>query len=136
MSIESAVVLNELEEVLLWHLPEARGAGHIADSRELWETIWKNRGVLGSIVHSHPGGGTPMPSGTDIGTFSAVELALGQKIRWGIMSKDQLAWFEWYGPKKHDYKIAGLEEFTTLGGWRQELHEFSYGPLGDSNGKH
>jgi hypothetical protein len=136
MSIESAVVLDDIYNVITWHLPEARGAGHIADSRELWETIWKNRGVLGAIVHSHPGGGTPMPSSTDVTTFSAVELAIGQRIRWGIMSKEQLCWFEWKGPEKHDYKLTGLEALADIDGWRQELHEFSYGTQGESHGKH
>lgn len=133
MSIESAVVLNDIEEVLLWHLPENRGAGHIADSRSLWDIIWTNRGVLGSIVHSHPGGGTPMPSATDVSTFSAVELALGKRIKWGIMSKDQLAWFTWEGPKKFDYAFTGLESLDKIDGWRKELHNFSYG---ETNGQH
>jgi len=127
MSIESAVVLNKIGSVMLWHLPENRGAGHIGDSHDLWDTMWKNRGNLGSIVHSHPGGGTPMPSHTDVTTFAACEGALGQRLRWGIMSQDQLAWFEWNGPKEHDYRLTGLESLDILSGWQKELYIHSYG---------
>jgi hypothetical protein len=89
--------------------------------------MWEGRGNLGAIVHSHPGAGTPTPSHTDVTTFAACEAALGKRIKWGIMSKDQLAWYEWTGPQEYDYHLSGLESFDKMSDWQQELHEQSYG---------
>jgi len=129
MSTEAAVVLNLVGEVLYWHLPKNRGTTYIPDTRTLWEVLWQYRGNLGAVVHSHPGKGLPGPSGTDITTFAAVEAALGKRIRWGIITYDQLAYFEWKGPGEHDYICTDQQNFDITLKWLKDLHTHSYGGI-------
>jgi hypothetical protein len=133
MSLEAAVVLDVINEVLYWHLPKDRGPGYIPDTRKLWEVLWDNRGNLGSVVHSHPGQGLPQPSHTDITTFAAIEAALGKRIRWGIITHDQLAYFEWKGPGEHDYICTDMHNYDPTIEWLKHLHKHSYG--GIANGQ-
>lgn len=88
---EVAVVINLYNEPIFWHEPDDSSSGAIPDSRSLWDIIWENRNVILGVAHSHPGGGYPGPSGTDIGTFKAIELALGRPLNWWIASSNKLS---------------------------------------------
>lgn len=139
--MESAVVVNLEGQAIYWHLPEGRSVAYLPDSRNLWDVIWENRDNLKGIAHSHPGGGTPGPSHEDVTTFAAVEAALGKRLTWWIMSRDQLVVIEWAGPGKYDYRMRwrtyvndvivlteagerGEDEMSYE--WVDKLHKLSY----------
>ena len=88
--IETGVVVDINGGPIYWHLPNGRTAGSIPDSRTLWDVFWENRETLGGFAHSHPGGGRPSPSITDVTTFAAVEAALGKALDWYITSSESL----------------------------------------------
>jgi proteasome lid subunit RPN8/RPN11 len=90
MTIEAGAVISINSEVIFWHLPAGRTAVSIPDTRMLWDVLWDNRKVLAGFAHSHPGYGVPVPSGTDITTFLAIEQALGRRLQWWITSEDRL----------------------------------------------
>ena len=121
--IETGVVLLG-HEPLYWHLPPGRTGGSLPDSRALWDVLWEHRKAenLG-FAHSHPGGGVPGPSWTDITTFSGVELGLGRRIDWWITSSERVILLRWQGPAKYDYD-ANLQEETP---WADRLRELSKG---------
>lgn len=87
--IEVAVVIGP-DGPIFWHLPPGRTGGSIPDSRRLWDVLWEHRKEIVGVAHSHPGSGPTGPSGTDLGTFLAIERALGQRLQWWISSSDQL----------------------------------------------
>ncbi len=139
--IEAGVVIGEGDRVAVWHLPPNRSAGSIPDTESLWNLLWKHRKTASGFAHSHPGGGVPAPSWEDVTTFAAVELGLGRRLKWPIVSADYMAVYEWGGPGEHDYwpTIVPREEeppwanklrmTSEMGPSRWELHE------GDENGK-
>ena len=106
MTIEAGVVLDLAGQPLHWHLPAGRSMGGLPDSRNLWDVIWENRTNISGIAHSHPGSGIPGPSQTDVTTFSAIEVALGRKLDWWIVSAEDAAWvlLRHKGPGKYDYR--------------------------------
>lgn len=108
--IECAFVFDEEGAVIHWHLPEGRSAGHIPDTRGLWEVMWENRHILGGVAHTHPWRGKSGPSGTDITTFAACEAALGKRLTWPIVTMDSIACFWWQGPDKHRYRMLDDDE--------------------------
>lgn len=119
--IEAGVVLVRNEPVF-WHLPAGRTGGSLPDSRKLWDVLWELRKeVTLGVAHSHPGFGVPGPSWTDITTFAAVELGLGRRLAWPIITMDHVAIVRWTGPGKHDYKGELAEEFS----WVPELRNHS-----------
>jgi len=131
MSIETAVVINNEKRAIYWHLPEGRSAAYLPDSRNLWDVIWENREDLSGIAHSHPGGGTPGPSYEDVTTFAAVESALGKRLDWWIMSRDQIVLIQWAGPDKYDYRMRWrvyvADQVDTIENeWVDRLHKLSY----------
>ena len=86
---EAAVVLVDVDGVptpVYWHTPHGRTAVEIPDDVALWDVLWQNRARLVGVAHTHPGGGTPAPSGTDLTTFAAVERALGRSLTWWIIN--------------------------------------------------
>jgi len=95
MSIEAGVVLGQDNEVLYWHLPHTRSGGSLPDSRDLWDVLWENRGVVTGFAHTHPGNGLPGPSYTDVTTFAAVEAGLGKRLDWWILSSDSFVLLRW-----------------------------------------
>lgn len=90
MSLETGVVVGKNGRAIMWHVPEGRSAGSLPDSRGLWKCMWEHREELVGFAHSHPGKGKPWPSYEDLTTFSAVEAALGRRLRWWITSEDGL----------------------------------------------
>ncbi len=78
---------------LIWHLPEGRTAGSIPDTRMLWDNLWTNKETVIGFAHSHPGGGEPSPSMTDLTTFLAVENGLGKYLTWWVISSTHVT--EW-----------------------------------------
>ena len=85
---EAGVLLGVNNTVIHWHTPNDRSGGALPDSRDLWDIIWENRGIVTGFAHTHPGSGVPGPSHTDITTFSAIESALGKHLNWFILSSD------------------------------------------------
>ena len=85
---EAGVILDRLEQSLYWHTPEARTSVSLPDSQALWEALWQYRDELSGFAHTHPGSGLPVPSQTDVTTFSAIERGLGQSLDWWILSAD------------------------------------------------
>lgn len=116
--IEVALVFDRDGRTLHWHEPAGRSSTSIPDSRRLWDVMWEHRGQLGGVAHTHPGSGEPMPSQTDVTTWSACELGLGRRLVWPIVTVDRLAVFAWTGPRELDYdriaepalELEGLEE--------------------------
>ena len=118
---EAAVVIGLDGEPIYWHVPEDRSGGAIPDSVDLWEILWENRDNLLGVAHSHPGGGVPGPSHTDITTFRAVEAGLGKKLFWWITSSDKVAVFRTVSPEELSYKVLPEEP-----SWVAELRELSH----------
>jgi len=114
-----------------WHAPKGRSCGALPDSRDLWEVMWEVRGKLSGFAHSHPGGGLPGPSSTDLSTFSAIEAGLGVRLAWWIISEDWTVLFtrnqrdkslvEGYDPRWHVAKGDPREPV-----WVPELRRLSY----------
>jgi hypothetical protein len=121
--MEAAVVLNHEWKPIAFHTPEGRTVGSLPDSQSLWETLWENRKALLGVAHSHPGGGIPGPSHTDVTTFSAIERGLGVgRLLWPIVTADAVRVFSWHGPGLHDYKTKDLVvTVDMLSAWVPEL---------------
>lgn len=101
--IETGLLFDANGAILHLHLPVGRNAGYLPDDRGLWEIMWAARHTLKGFAHTHPGFGMPSPSGTDLTTFSAVELGLGRKLEWWIATRDALGCWVHSGPSKLDY---------------------------------
>ena len=100
--VEVAVIYSLSGLPLYWYEPKA-GCGAIPDAADLWGQIWLCREDLAGVAHTHPGGGFPGPSPTDLTTFAAIEAGLGQRLDWPIVTKDEVASFTWRGPGRLDY---------------------------------
>jgi len=120
--IEAGVLIAKNGEPIHWHLPPGRTSGSIPDTRTLWDVIWENRDYVLGFAHSHPGGGVPSPSLTDLTTFAAIEAALGRRLLWWITSSEHSIRLDWCGPEKTDYGIM-TSSFTP--DWVDELHKAS-----------
>jgi len=135
--IEAGVVIDKKCEPLFWHLPPGRTAGSIPDTRQLWDVIWGNRDIVKGFAHSHPGSGPPAPSETDLGTFVAIEAALGRSLTWWITSSDRFLELQRI---EKPYPPWGVHSYTTRSGvqhhylgvvvmpemhWAQELRTHS-----------
>ena len=96
--METAVVLGRGWRPLYYHAPHGRTGGSLPDSHVLWSFLWEHRADIVGVAHSHPGGGVPSPSGTDVTTFSAIERGLGVRLVWPIATTDFVAAFAWKGP--------------------------------------
>jgi hypothetical protein len=101
--MEVACVFDKKGIVFHWHTPPGSSSVSIPDSRDLWSVMWEHRGNLGGVAHTHPWYGVPSPSGTDITTFSACELALGQRLIWPIVTFNHIIYLQWTGPDVGDY---------------------------------
>lgn len=127
--MEVAVVINKQGEPLHWHLPPGRSAASIPDSRDLWDVLWENRNNLAGIAHSHPGGGLPGPSMTDLTTFDACERGLGVRLNWWITSSEKLIELAWKGPDSLDYvawEVQFPRESRMTQQWVGELRRLTY----------
>jgi len=101
--IETGVVFDRVGNPLYWHEENGRTAGSIPDSEALWNYLWEHREGIVGFAHSHPGSGAPAPSQTDVQTFSAVERALGKRLYWPIVTRDQIRFFRASGTGLFDY---------------------------------
>lgn len=101
--MEAGVVVGFEGEPVYWHVPPNRTSASLPDSRSLWEVFWEGRANIQGFAHSHPGHGVPGPSWEDITTFAGVELALGRRLIWWIISQDNMVTVLWAGPGKYDY---------------------------------
>jgi hypothetical protein len=130
MSIaEAALVFDRWGVPIHWHVPPDRSEVYLPDSRNLWEILWKNREDLGGVAHTHPWTGEPSPSHTDVTTFSGLELGLGKKLVWPIVTLTDIIYLTWKGPGKYDY--------GHMTGRRFRLHPFNIEKLIDiSTGGH
>jgi hypothetical protein len=90
--MEVALVFNIFGEAIWYHNPR-EGGTYIPDSSDLWEILWKNRVVLGGVAHTHPWDGPAHPSHTDVTTFSAIEIGLGKKLLWPIVTFTEVVYF-------------------------------------------
>ncbi len=106
---EAGVVINDKGDPIYWHLPRERTSGHIPDSLPLWEVFRQYRDQMIGFAHSHPGGGIPSPSWTDITTFEANESGLKKRLRWWIVSSEATVVAEWIGPDRFDYGVTPVE---------------------------
>lgn len=57
----------------------------LPDSRARWEAIWRLRGELEAIAHSHPVGPAAF-SAEDESTMSAIDSALGRDVHYCIVA--------------------------------------------------
>lgn len=86
MPCECAALIGKDDEVLLWHKPQLSTATYIPDSASLWRSIWAHRDVITGVAHTHPCADAAWPSATDLSTFDALELGLGRKLTWWIVT--------------------------------------------------
>ncbi len=121
--LETAALIGAAGEVLHWHAPRGRTTTHLPDSRGLWDIMWRRRGEIVGVAHTHPGGGPPAPSLTDLTTFDACELGLGARLRWWIATRDQLRCFVWSGPAPLVYVDAAPVDASPP--WLAELRRRS-----------
>ena len=57
----------------------------LPDSRARWEAIWRHRGELDAIAHSHPLGPAAF-SAEDESTMQAIDAALGRRVRYCVVA--------------------------------------------------
>lgn len=121
--MEAAVVLNHEWRPIAFHTPQDRTVASLPDSQSLWDILHTHRKDLLGVAHSHPGGGTPSPSYTDVTTFSALERGLGVgRLLWPIITEDAVRVFTWRGPGRHDYVQKDLTlTLDMLAAWVPEL---------------
>ncbi len=131
--MEAGVVLDLDIKPLYWHLPADRTVVALPDSRTLWDIVWENREKIAGIAHSHPGGGVPGPSYEDVTTFSAIECALGRRLKWWITSADAAIVAVWVGPGPVTYSSTPCDELEWMTTLRQ-VSERSAGERGEREG--
>lgn len=124
--MEAGVLIDLQGNPIHWHLPPGRSVGYLPDSEDLWQVIWKNKDNISGFAHSHPGIGDPGPSWTDITTFSGIELALGRRLKWWIISSDSIALVEWANKDKYTYTVNKCDDDFV---WLKKLHDVSYNEL-------
>lgn len=107
---EAGVVIGNDGEPAHWHSPDGRSSAYLPDSVSLWEVLRDGRDEIAGYAHTHPGGGRPGPSVTDVTTFSAVERGLGKRFKWWISSSDETVLVFWTGPDKHDYGVEPVAD--------------------------
>ena len=76
------------------------------DPKYRWKVMWDNRDRMGGEVHTHPFSDIPVPSPTDVTTWSAIERGLGRRFVWGIAAKFVTLFYVWTGPGLHDYMLV------------------------------
>lgn len=125
--LEAAFVFGKTGAVLHWHLPPDRSAAYLPDSADLWQVLWDNRLVLGGVAHTHPWSGHAGPSGTDLTTFAAVEVGLGQRLVWPVVTLSDIMYLTWVGPGRLDYAEMQSRRFRLNWVDIGELREMSTG---------
>lgn len=145
--LEAGVVVDLQGLPIYWHLPPDRSSGYLPDTDEFYKFLRENRERISGVAHSHPGGGVPMASGVDVGTFSALERGLGVRSNraplrrphhvywdWWIVSRTHTALFRKATPEFTDrnidfYNYTGWEVTQTnmMRRWLPQLRTHSYG---------
>jgi hypothetical protein len=125
VSIEAGVVFGFEGQAIHWHLPVNRTGGSLPDSHSLWDVLWENRATVFGFAHSHPGSDVPGPSWEDVTTFAGVELGLGRRLFWPIVSRDHLSVVVWGGPGKYDYVTYPVGIGAHNPSWLDELRRHS-----------
>lgn len=128
MTVEAGVLIDLDGNPIFWHLPQDRSVAYLPDSRTLWNEIWHDRKRISGFAHSHPGCGIPGPSQEDLTTFAAVELALGKRLIWWIVSGDEIVELVWVGPDKLHYETRPRRRGSSFFSWVQELRDLSGHP--------
>lgn len=123
--MEAGVVVGFDGSPIYWHVPPGRTEGSLPDSRKLWEIFWENCDSVYGFAHSHPGAGVPGPSWEDITTFAGIEIGLGRRLTWWIISSTDLVTILWTGPKKYDYSVFPLAIPGSKPLWLDELRQHS-----------
>lgn len=82
--LESALVFDATGKTIYEHVPFGRTSGFIPDSRGFFDWLYDNVDIVHGIAHLHPWKGWPVPSQTDVTTFSAIERGLGKRLVWPI----------------------------------------------------
>ena len=72
---------------ILW-ADASDSAAALPDSRARWEAIWRHRGELDAIAHSHPLGLAAF-SAEDESTMKAIDGALGRELRYYVVAPRQ-----------------------------------------------
>lgn len=121
--LETAMVFDINGRTLFWHEPPGRSGSYLPDSRGLWQVLWDNRlkggtGLLAGVAHTHPWIGEALPSHTDLTTFRALDLGLGQELIWPIVTLTDVLFLKWnrmtekYEPAEA-VAISDLEELRN-----------------------
>lgn len=84
---EVCFLLGE-DDVVLWS-DASESPVALPDSRTRWEAIWGLRDRLVEIAHTHPLGGAYF-SREDETTMAALDAALGRKLRYSVVTPNQM----------------------------------------------
>jgi hypothetical protein len=114
---EVGVIIGFDGKPLHWH-SDGTSSGWIPDRRSLWEAFWDNRISMMGFAHSHPGGGVPGPSYTDLITFAAAETGVGKRLFWYIVSSEHTVLVYYAGPGRLDYRVAQIPDPEWAGALR------------------
>lgn len=124
--METALVFDHEGRTIHWHEPLGRSGGALPDSRDLWEVLWEHRseskggtGRLAGVAHTHPWNGPTGASRTDLTTFRAVELGLGQRLLWPIVTFTHVVWY---------VRRAGLENTALAAIAPNDINRFQSDP--------
>lgn len=126
--MEVGAVVDRRGDVIHWHMPEGRENICLPDSRDLWTFLLEHKDVIQGVAHSHPGGGMPGPSHTDVTTFAALEVGLGRRLDWWITSADAMVVCRWVGPGRLSYAPIVM---TVEPLWADQLRELSVHGVAD-----
>ncbi len=108
--IELGLLIWNDGSVWIDHDAPNRTSGSIGDNPNLWRDFWENRKIIAGHAHTHPGGGVPGPSWTDVSTYSAIELGLGKRLDWYVVNRDAIVICRWKGPGAYDYEVGRIRE--------------------------
>jgi hypothetical protein len=88
VTVREVCFLIGADDSILW---ADIGVGPVAlpDSRRRWEQIWRLRGDIGEISHSHPVGPSEF-STEDRTTMAAIDVALGRWLRYSVVTGDAI----------------------------------------------
>jgi hypothetical protein len=112
--MEVGLVFDRSGNAIYWHLPRNRSATLLPDSRILWEVLWQHRALVGGFAHTHPWRGRAQPSSIDLTTFAAIELGLGKRLLWPIVTLDDVTYHAWDGSDEREVVGARRGEVASV----------------------
>jgi hypothetical protein len=125
MSIEAGVLIDLAGSPIYWHTPKGASSVELPDSPTLWDKIWESRHRLLGFAHTHPGMGMPSPSSTDLTTFAAVEVGLGRRLTWWILTQNEGISLYWSDDQRRYVQVPWALRPETLAPWVSELRRLS-----------